>query len=118
METKNRGRRRGTISLQSVVATAFLGRFGQLHSMPCPTGRGSGDESCVRYLPSSTLPTEVYERYCDSWGDIMTAVMNGKITAGVEPMLKKSFLRVWREKVPTLRIFKRGSDFCDTCTFF
>lgn len=44
METKTHGREKGSVSLNSIIATDFLKRYGELHEMPCPMGRASTDE--------------------------------------------------------------------------
>ncbi len=31
------------------------------------------------------------------------------------PLMYSAFLRYWREEMPTLKIFLKGTDFCDIC---
>lgn len=63
LETKNRGRRKGSKSLQPNVAVAFLQRYGKLYAMPCLTGRSSTDECVVRYFPFSTTLGKAHDSY-------------------------------------------------------
>lgn len=106
------------MSLQSIIALAFLERYGVLHAMPCPTVRGSTYETAVRYLPSFTTIEEVYKNYTDQCflisASVFHAYSRGSKQLPVDPLLQRSFRRVWRDRVPTLRIFRRGNNFCDT----
>lgn len=109
----------GLLSVQSWTVTLFLRRYGSLHSLSCPTGRGSTDESPISWLASDTTRTNVYEAYKMDWDTIAASVIeNGRGNAQMPeaPLSKDQFCRVWSAKVPTLRIHKLGSDFCDTCT--
>ena len=112
----NRGNRQDCLSPQSVIAIAFLKRFGDLNAMPCPTGRGSTDESAVRYLPSSMTVDDVYKNYEEQWETISPCVLDRNGKPPPQPLFKPSFKKVWRERVPYLRFCRKGSDFCDTCT--
>lgn len=116
MDPEKRGNRKGQLSQQSIIALAFLVRYGEMNAMPCPTGRGSTDETVVQYLPSSTTINEVYTEYMTQWHSISPCIADRVKQPPTQPLTTNSFVRVWRERLPTLRFFRVGSDFCDTCT--
>ena len=72
IDDANRGNRKGEISPQSIIVVAFLERYGELNAMPCQTGRGSTEESFVRYLLSSFSVDDVYKEYEEQWKIVST----------------------------------------------
>ena len=54
IDADKRNAKKGYVSVQTIIAVAFLDRYGRMNGMPCPTERGSTDIVVVRYLPSST----------------------------------------------------------------
>lgn len=108
--------RKGKLTVQSIVALAFLKRYGELNGMSCPTGRGSTEDNPIYWLPNDTTREGVFETYCTEWLSILQGNNYEGIVLPTEPLMKNSFVKVWRAHAPTLRILRKGSDFCDTCT--
>ena len=113
--------RYGKCSLQTHVAKAFLNRYAELNSLPCPTGRGSFEELPIRWLASNVTRAHVHAAYTNSWKPILDAAMDASsenIQTPMDCLTKDSFCKVWKQYVPWLKILKIGSDFCDSCTFY
>lgn len=117
--TKTCNRRKGKLSVQSVIAFLFLERYGELHAMACPSGRGSAEDRPVLLLPSSTTRTTVYGSYKQCLSDLLHSAMERAVTDVIRPfnpLTTRALYKVWNQYAPTLRIMKTGRDFCDTCT--
>ena len=115
-------RRTNILSPQSVVATTFLLRYGELNGLQCPTGRGSTAERPLTWLSSDTTRQHVYEKYCTSWKGMMDFYKSDRISNGRSiplastPLTRDAFLKVWRQYCGMVKIMKVGSDYCDRCT--
>lgn len=68
-------------------------------------------------LPSSTTVNEVRIQYEKVWEKLSKATQEEVIidTMPDKPLARMQFRRVWLSSFPTLRIYPRGSDFCDKC---
>lgn len=95
VQAENRGKNRGHIYPQTLIALAFLNRYGELNSMPCPTGRGSTDETAVRYLSHTVTVTDVYEEYRRRWPVISPHVTDKHGKSPDQPLMKESFQKIW-----------------------
>lgn len=94
-DTKKYLGRKGKFSLQTTIAAAFLSRYSELHSLPCPRGRGSTEEESVRFLPSGMLRKEVYGAYKLAWKELSDAVVEDKdnLISPSEPLPSGNFTR-------------------------
>jgi len=91
--------RAGKQSLQTVAVLGFLRRYSELNGMLCPNGRGSSEDHPVCYLPSDTDIAAIYSQYTSMWADISNCLVvtsARKWSKPDEPLVLKSFLRVWR----------------------
>lgn len=98
---------------------AFLGRYGDLNGMACPTGRGSANDEPVKFLPCDTTRNSVHVFYREAWQDFMDATIENSATQRQKPdgpLTKDLFCKVGKQYYPLLRIMESGSDFYDTCT--
>lgn len=84
--------------------------------MSCPTGRGSSQYYPIHWLTSDITSSNLYSAYREDWNGILDAVENQTGKRPAEPLLMFSCFTVWKSYLPTLRILKNRSDFCDTCT--
>eukprot|EP01028_Stygiella_incarcerata_P005047 TRINITY_DN2174_c0_g2_i1.p1 TRINITY_DN2174_c0_g2~~TRINITY_DN2174_c0_g2_i1.p1 ORF type:complete len:551 (+),score=142.66 TRINITY_DN2174_c0_g2_i1:321-1973(+) len=83
----------------------FLLRYGAQEGFPSPSGRygkKSGPE--VILLPSRTSKKDVWAIYLKENSE------------NPHCYSYPHFMTIWEEEVPWIKVLKRGSDFCDTCT--
>lgn len=111
---------KGTIRIQGQIVVRFLRQYRQLHGPTCPTGRGSRENETIRLLPTDTEKSKIHEVYLSYWphivSDLATAPEFDRMKMPTESLPFRSFLKVWRQRFPILRIARFGTDFCDTCT--
>lgn len=111
--------RKGKVSMQTAICVRFLRGYGRRFGMACPTGRGSKFDEPVRYIDRDVTNIDVYKQYCQDWSSMVQHVCTEQMWSQqepTEPLVFRSFLKVWRQKYPTLRMRQTGTDFCDTCT--
>lgn len=88
--------------------------------MACPSGWGSENEQTVCLLPTGMDKPFLHDTYCDSWTQIIDELRKAERMESVkmqhEPVLFRSFTKVWYELVPPLRVAKSGKAFWNTCT--
>jgi len=87
----------------------FLNTIASLRGVPCPSAvrktRRKPTQGIV-FLPRGTIKKNLYEEFRklkDNFSSI------GTIT-------KRWFNAIWRDKCSHIRILKKGSDYCDTCS--
>ena len=120
-ENKNCIYRKGKVSIQSQIIIAFLERYSEINALACPTGRGSIREHPVKLLPSNTSKRDVYDIYIKEWQNIVYGIKNEfpeKFKIPNSAVSNDHFGRIWKDKVSWLKIVSKGSDFCDTCTYY
>ncbi|EDQ85346.1 uncharacterized protein MONBRDRAFT_11901 [Monosiga brevicollis MX1] len=108
--------------LHTQIALAFLARYAEEHAAYCPSGAGRERDQPIQILPTSTTKLQVYQAY-EAKYSVLAATLSAKIQASTPdavqpsdaPLSRAAFLRVWQAHLPTLRIRKSGSDFCDEC---
>lgn len=113
-----RGGINGLLSIEQIVVLAFLRRQGDLNALKYPTGRGSGVDVSVLQISSDKSRQIVYEKYQSGWLSICNGTIgssSGNCSETEITPCKDSFRRAWNGNVPTLKIHKADSDFCDTC---
>ena len=115
-ETDRAKGRTGKLSVQTNIVVAFLKRYGMLHGLPCPIGRGKAEGNAVRLLCNGTKKNEVYEQYLFLWDELLPNAMEG--TTSAIPPSAPQFLKVWSSHMPMIRISTGGTDYCDTCVSF
>ena len=114
--------RMNILSPQSVVATTFILRYGEMNGLQCRTGRGCTPERPITWLSSDTTRRNVYNKYCTIWESMMDFYKSERIKSGSStvlastPLTQDSFLKVWRQYCGTVKIMKPGLDYCDRCT--
>lgn len=64
-------------SLQTIVAIGFLRRYGDLHALACPTGRGLSDQHPALWSPYDTTKHLFYDDFASNWPEIMDFVFIG-----------------------------------------
>ncbi len=83
----------------------FLLRYGHDKGMPSPCSKHNHPDVTYYFLPRGTLKLNVYKHFSECASDFNVSVDY------------KSFCKIWKKKVTTVKIQQRGSDFCDYCTF-
>ena len=103
-----RGTKTGHHFVRTAMAVEFILNFGNIHGHPDPTGRGSRQNEPVIYLPVHMTKADIYKQ---CYAPEMTALNDENRKA----LGYKSFVAVWSEKAPIIRIRKPRTDMCDTC---
>lgn len=115
-ETRHNESHTGKLGIQRRIVDGFLGYVSSTYGLECPSGRGSAAEAPLMVLPSEMTRMEVYAKYVDKFDCLWKAVAEecgGDVRRC--PLSFSAFTRCWDKGHPTLKVAKRGSDFCDFC---
>lgn len=113
-------------SAQTVIIATYLEDMAVRHAMRNPHTRGGAKkgERTRWYFMSHDTKRHLYVSYRDHHAELVQAAVDaGAITADkgetcLKPVTFHAFLKLWTRDHSHLRVFKRGSDFCDVCTTF
>lgn len=116
--TKTSNSRKGKTGFQRVVVLTFLMSVANDFGMECPRGCGSKEESPLRLQPSSFTKTAMLASYKKEWNEVSDAYLETRpdLNRPRFPVSFNLFIRYWQQDMPTLRIARKGSDFCNLCT--
>ena len=115
-ETRHNESHAGKLGIQRRIVDGFLEYVSSTYGLECPSGRGSAMEAPLMVLPSDMTRTEVYGEYVEKFEGLSNSV-NEECAADVSrcPLSFSAFTRCWDKGHPTLKVAKKGSDFCDFC---
>lgn len=95
----------------------FLTYISSTFAMECPTRRCSEEEAPLRMLPSDMSQVDVYKEYVNVFPKLSGAAKEWLPQEPPKsPLTFSTFLRYWDRGHSTLRLAKKGSEFCDFCT--
>lgn len=112
-------RRKGKLTVQSIVVILFLNEFANKFSLACKSGKRSARGQPVRLFPSKVTKIQINAKYVTSWPDLVNIAIekfNWKDNPPVEEMGKDYFCKAWNQYLPNMKIMKSGSGICYVCT--
>lgn len=116
-ETRHNESHSGRLGVHRRIVDGYLDYVTTTMALECPSGRGSADDRPVMLLPSDMSRTDVYADYVECFGKLASAVSEEVDTFVTDkPLTFSAFCRYWDRGHPTLKVARRGSDFCDLCT--
>lgn len=86
------------------IVKKFLEKYAQEHGLPDPGSSKRGKHNTT-FLPADTTYKSVYLKYINDW----------KINSDFRQFKYLTFIRLWKEVTPDIKIRSPRSDLCDAC---
>jgi len=115
----------GRLSAQTTIVVRFIRAMAARHAMRNPSARSgvAPGERCRWYFMSHNTKTVLFLAYKEQYPVLVAAAIEAGVIseaakASTSPVQSVTFFNLWRKMCPEVRIFNKGSDFCDYCTAF
>lgn len=109
VQTKRSQNAKGVCHTRTLAAEEFLREYAETKGAPDPAGGGADSHQPRYVLPVGTLRGDVYKEYK------YTLQQQGTDDTA---LAYSSFLNVWHQKTPHIRIGTPRTDYCDNCKGF
>ncbi len=113
----------GRQSAQTTIGIQYIRGMARQHAMQQPSARGGASKNGRPRLFFMSHHTKMvlYGEYKKLFPDLAQAAIDiGSITgaAPTTPLQAGTFLGLWKNYCPEIRVFQSGSDYCDVCTAY